>query len=61
MNTENAQLREIAELAKRQVLCEEKVARAKQLLEQETNALRLVAEVLLPNAMLEAEMSSCHA
>ena len=58
MEITNAQLKAISELAKRQVSFEKDVGEAKALLESCTKALSYVQEVLLPNAMLEAGLSS---
>jgi hypothetical protein len=58
MTEENQQLKAIADLAKRQLKCEEAVATAKAALEAKVGELKYVAETLLPNAMAEAEMSA---
>ena len=54
----NTQLREIAQLAEKQVKFKQEVEEAKAILDKKVKQLKYVEEVLLPNAMAEAEMSS---
>ncbi len=58
MEITNEQLKGISELAKRQRLLEKELDDAKNLVKTVDEKLRYVSEVLLPNAMLEAELTS---